>query len=56
MKFTLTPRGAGTEVHYEAEMRGKGLFRLMSGAMNRMMAQADADLLDRLKTQVERGS
>ncbi len=54
MRFSLSPEGTGTRVHYEAEMRGKGLFRLMSGTMNRMMAQADADLLERLNTQVER--
>ncbi|HEX9339587.1 MAG TPA: SRPBCC family protein [Thermoplasmata archaeon] len=54
LEFRLTPRGGGTEIQYEAEMRGKGLFRLMSGAMNRMMAETDDDLLDRLKGQVER--
>ncbi len=53
MTFTLTPKQGTTEVHYEAQMKGKGLFRLVSGTMNRMMAQADADLLDRLKNQVE---
>jgi len=36
-------------------MSGKGLFRLMSGMMNRMMAEEDHDILDRLRGQVERG-
>ena len=53
MAFNLVPKGGATEVHYEAEMQGKGLFRLMSGTMNRMMAETDSDLLDRLKTEVE---
>lgn len=56
MTFTLAPKGGTTEVRYEAEMQGKGLFRLISGTMNLMMAQSDADLLDRLKSQVERRS
>ncbi len=54
LQFSLSPDAAGTKVHYEAEMRGRGLMRLMSGTINRMMAQADADLLARLKAQVER--
>lgn len=36
-------------------MTGKGLFRLMSGTMNRMMAKEDNDILDRLRNQVEAG-
>ena len=52
MHFSLSPEGAGTRVRYEAVMRGRGFFRLMSGTMNRMMAQADADLLERLERQV----
>src|SRR4030081_2790013 len=54
MTFTLPPKEGGTEVRYEAQMWGKGLFRLMSGMMNRMMAQEDHDILDRLHGQVER--
>ena len=55
MTFTLAPKEGGTEVHYEAQMSGKGLFRLLSGMMNRMMAEEDHDILDRLRGQVERG-
>lgn len=51
--FRLTPKEEGTAVHYEAEMQGRGFFRLMSGTMNRMMAEADSDILDRLKHHVE---
>ncbi len=53
MIFTLTPSEGGTELRYEAEMSGKGLFRLMSGKMNRMMAAEDNDILERLRVQVE---
>lgn len=53
MSFHLAPKSAGTEVTYEAEMWGKGLMRLMTGTMNRMMAAEDNDILDRLRTQVE---
>ena len=55
MTFTLFPKDGGTEVRYEAQMSGKGLLRLMSGMMNRMMAEEDHDILDRLPEQVERG-
>ena len=55
MTFTLAPKEGGTEVRYEAQMSGKGLFRLMSGMMNRMMAEEDHDILDRLRGQIERG-
>src|SRR5205809_196349 len=55
MTFTLAPKEGGTEVRYDAQMWGKGLFRLMSGMMNRMMAEEDHDILDRLRGQVERG-
>ena len=55
MTFTLAPKEGGTEVHYAAQMSGKGLFRLVSGMMNRMMAEEDHDILDRLRGQVERG-
>lgn len=55
MEFTLTPTGPGAEVRYRAEMKGRGLMRLMSGTINRMMAQEDADLLERLKAQVLKG-
>ena len=55
MSFTLAPKEGGTEVQYAAQMVGKGLFRLMSGTMNRMMAAEDSDILDRLRGQVERG-
>lgn len=52
MAFTLTPTGPGAQVHYRAEMKGRGFMRLMSGTINRMMAQEDSDLLERLKAQV----
>lgn len=52
MRFTLAPSGAGTRVHYEAQMKGHGLMSLMSGTINRMMAKLDADLLDRLDAHV----
>jgi len=55
MTFTLAPKEGGTEVRYEAEMWGKGLAKLMTGTMNRMMAEEDSDLLDRLRAQVARG-
>jgi uncharacterized protein YndB with AHSA1/START domain len=54
MRFTLAPSGAGTQVQYEAEMKGRGLMSLMTGTINQMMAKLDADLLDRLQAQVER--
>ena len=55
MSFNLAPKEGGTEVPYEAQIVGKGLFRLMSGTMNRRMAAEDSDSLDRLRGQVERG-
>jgi hypothetical protein len=55
MTFTLFPKDGGTEVRYEAQMSGKSLLRLMSGMMNRTMAEEDHDILDRLPEQVERG-
>jgi len=54
MRFTLAPSAGGTRVHYEAEMKGRGLMSLMSGTINWMMADTDRDLLDRLAAQVER--
>jgi len=53
LSFRLAPNSAGTEVTYEAQMWGKGLKRLMTGTMNRMMAAEDDDILERLRTQVE---
>jgi len=53
LSFRLAPNSAGTEVTYEAQMWGKGLMRLMTGTMNRMMAAEDDDILERLRTQVE---
>ena len=55
LAFTLSPKDEGTEVRYEAEMQGRGLMRLMTGTINRMMAQEDSDILDRLRKQVEAG-
>jgi carbon monoxide dehydrogenase subunit G len=55
MEFLLTPTGPGTEVRYRAEMKGRGMMRLMSGTINKMMAQEDADLLARLEKQVAKG-
>src|SRR5512136_1500290 len=49
MQFTLKPTGPGTEVSYRAEMKGRGFMRLMSGTINKMMRQEDADLLARLE-------
>ncbi|HYS71801.1 MAG TPA: SRPBCC family protein [Thermoplasmata archaeon] len=54
LSFRLAPKDGGTDVHYVAEMKGKGLMRLMTGTINRMMAAEDADLLDRLRDQVRR--
>ncbi len=54
MAFTLKPTGPGTEVHYTAQMKGRGMMRLMSGTINKMMAQEDADLLERLATQARK--
>ncbi len=54
MEFSLAPTGPGTEVRYRAEMKGRGFMRLMTGTMNKMMAQEDADLLQRLQAQVEK--
>lgn len=54
MAFSLKPTGPGTEVHYTAQMKGRGFMRLMSGTINRMMAQEDANLLERLSTQVRK--
>src|SRR5881397_3291913 len=53
LSFRLMPKSTGTEVTYEAQMRGKGLMRLMTGTINRMMAAEDNDILDRLRSQVE---
>jgi len=53
LSFQLAPKSAGTEVTYEAQMWGRGLMRLMTGTINRMMAAEDNDILDRLRTQVE---
>jgi len=53
LSFRLMPKSAGTEVTYEAQMWGKGLMRLMTGTINRMMAAEDNDILDRLRSQVE---
>ena len=53
LSFTLAPKAGSTEVTYEAQMSGKGLMRLMTGTMNRMMAEEDNDILDRLRSQVE---
>ncbi len=52
MTFMLTPTGPGTRVQYTAQMKGRGMMRLMSGTINKMMAQEDADLLRRLEAQV----
>jgi carbon monoxide dehydrogenase subunit G len=52
LQFLLTPTGPGTEVHYSAAMKGRGFMRLMTGTINRLMAQEDADLLARLEKQV----
>lgn len=52
VRFTLIPTGGGTHVHYEADIEGRGLLKLMTKAMNREMEAADADLLDRLASQV----
>ena len=52
LQFLLTPTGPGTEIRYSAAMKGRGFMRLMSGTINRMMAQEDADLLARLEKQV----
>jgi carbon monoxide dehydrogenase subunit G len=53
MSFSLSPKAGGTEVTYDAQMWGKGLMRLMTGMMNRMMAEEDNDILERLRSQVE---
>ena len=55
LNFTLSPKEGATEVTYQAQMWGNGLFRLLSGTMNRMMAEQDNDILDRLRAQVEGG-
>ena len=55
LAFTLSPNDEGTEVRYEAAMQGRGLMRLMTGTINRMMAQEDSDILDRLRSRVEAG-
>jgi len=52
MEFLLKPTGPGTEVQYRAQMKGRGVMRLMGGTINRMMAEEDADLLTRLERQV----
>lgn len=52
--FVLTPTGPGTQIQYTAQMKGRGMMRLMTGTINKMMAQEDADLLQRLQAQVEK--
>ena len=49
IQFSLTPTGPGSKVHYAAQMKGRGMMRLMTGTINKMMAQEDADLLQRLQ-------
>ncbi len=53
LRFTLARKGGATEVTYEAQMWGNGLMRLMTGTINRMMAEQDNDILDRLRAHVE---
>src|SRR2546427_5758816 len=53
LSFRLVPKSTGNEVNYEEQVGGKGLIRLMTGTMNRMMAEEDNDILDRLRTQVD---
>ncbi len=55
LAFMLPPKEDGTEVHYEAQVQGRGFMRLMTGTINRMMAQEDSDMLDRSRNQVEGG-
>ncbi len=55
MTFTLVPGEKGTEITYQAQMTGKGFFRLMTGKMNKMMAAEDDDILKRLRSHVEGG-
>lgn len=52
LAFNLKPTGPGSEVRYTAQMKGRGMMRLMTGTINRMMAEEDADLLERLQAQV----
>ncbi len=54
MAFALKPTGPGTEIHYSAQMKGRGMMRLMTGTINRMMAEQDATLLERLAAQVRK--
>lgn len=54
LRFTLIPLGTGTHVHYEADIRGRGVMRVMSNTISREMEEADRDLLDRLASQVAR--
>lgn len=54
LEFLLKPTGPGTDIHYRAVMKGRGMMRLMTGTINKMMAQEDADLLQRLQAQVEK--
>lgn len=52
--FALKPTGPGTEVRYTAQMKGRGMMRLMTGTINKTMAEQDADLLDRLAVQIRK--
>ena len=54
--FLLTPAGTGTHVHYEGHIAGKGIGKLFTGKMVKMMKEIDGDLLDRLAAQVRRGT
>ncbi len=54
LEFRLTSTGPGTQVSYRAEMKGRGFMRLMTGTINKTMAQEDADLLQRLQKQLEK--
>ncbi len=54
LEFLLKATGLGTDIRYRAEMKGRGMMRLMTGTINKMMAQEDADLLQRLQAQVEK--
>jgi uncharacterized protein YndB with AHSA1/START domain len=51
LRFDLTPDGFGTRVRYVGALTGKGLGKLFSGKMLKMMKKVDGDLLDRLSAQ-----
>jgi carbon monoxide dehydrogenase subunit G len=51
--FRFAPKGPGTQVDMEAQVRGNLLWKLFLGMMSRMMEKEDGQYLERLKLCME---